>query len=68
MAATFTKEEFFHNFDIERMNNTCRRMCVPEIPAEDVLQAIKALVDYEKEWVPHSDGTSLYMGRSRRLH
>lgn len=21
MAATFTKEEFFHNFDIERMNN-----------------------------------------------
>lgn len=21
MAAAFTKEEFFHNFDIERMNN-----------------------------------------------
>ena len=21
MAMTFTKEEFFHNFDIERMNN-----------------------------------------------
>lgn len=21
MSATFTKEEFFHNFDIERMNN-----------------------------------------------
>lgn len=21
MAATFTKEEFFHNFEIERMNN-----------------------------------------------
>lgn len=21
MAATFSKEEFFHNFDIERMNN-----------------------------------------------
>lgn len=47
--------------NIERMNNTCKRMCVPEIPAEDVLQAIKALVDYEKEWVPHSEGTSLYI-------
>lgn len=47
--------------NIERMNNTCRRMCVPEIPAEDVLQAIKAIVNYEREWVPHSDGTSLYI-------
>ena len=47
--------------NIERMNNTCARMCVPEIPAEDVLQAIKALVEYEKEWVPHSEGTSLYI-------
>ena len=47
--------------NIERMNNTCRRMCVPEIPAEDVLQAISSLVKYEKEWIPHSDGTSLYI-------
>ena len=47
--------------NIERMNNTCARMCVPEIPAEDVLQAIKTLVDYEKDWVPHSEGTSLYI-------
>ena len=38
--------------NIERMNNTCRRMCVPEIPMEDALQAIKTLVEYEKDWVP----------------
>ena len=36
-------------------------MCVPEIPAEDALQAIKAVVEYEKDWVPHSEGTSLYI-------
>ena len=47
--------------NIERMNNTCRRMCVPEIPLEDALQAIKTLVEYEKDWVPHSEGTSLYI-------
>ncbi len=47
--------------NIERMNNTCRRMCVPEIPAEDALQAIKTVVEYEKDWVPHSEGTSLYI-------
>ncbi len=47
--------------NIERMNNTCRRMCVPEIPMEDALQAIKTLVEYEKDWVPHSEGTSLYI-------
>ena len=47
--------------NIERMNNTCARMCVPQIPAEDVLQAIKALVNVERDWVPHSEGTSLYI-------
>ena len=47
--------------NIERMNNTCRRMCVPEVPMEDALQAIKTLVEYEKDWVPHSEGTSLYI-------
>ena len=36
-------------------------MCVPEIPAEDALQAIKTLVNYEKDWIPHSEGTSLYI-------
>lgn len=47
--------------NIARMNNTARRLCIPEIPAEDALQAIKTLVDYESEWVPHSEGTSLYI-------
>lgn len=47
--------------NIARMNNTCKRMCVPQIPAEDALQAIKALVDIDRDWVPHSEGTSLYI-------
>lgn len=47
--------------NIERMNNTCDRLCVPQIPADDVLQAIKAVVEVDKDWVPYSEGTSLYI-------
>ena len=47
--------------NIERMNNTCDRLCVPEIPAEDVLQAIETVVETDKDWVPYDEGTSLYI-------
>ncbi len=47
--------------NIERMNNTCDRLCVPRIDPELALEAIKAVVDVDKEWVPHNDGTSLYI-------
>ena len=47
--------------NIERMNNTCDRLCVPQIDPDDALQAIKALVDVERDWVPTEDGTSLYI-------
>ncbi len=44
-----------------RMNNTQDRLCIPEIPVEDFVQAVKALVEVEKDWVPHADGASLYI-------
>lgn len=44
-----------------RMNNTHARLCIPEIPVEDFIQAIKTLVEVEKDWVPHSEGSSLYI-------
>ncbi len=47
--------------NIARMNNTAKRLCIPQIPAEDALQAIETLVKYEQDWVPHSEGTSLYI-------
>ena len=52
---------FRPNKNIERMNNTNRRMCIPEVNPDDVLQAIKALVKVEADWVPHAEGTSLYI-------
>ncbi|MDD4774121.1 MAG: branched-chain amino acid aminotransferase [Eubacteriales bacterium] len=47
--------------NIERMNNTNDRLCIPRIDPADALQAIRTLVDYEREWVPDKEGTSLYI-------
>lgn len=45
----------------ERMINTNKRMCLPSLSVEDFVQAVKALVETDKDWVPHKDGTSLYI-------
>ena len=37
------------------------RLCIPKIPVEDYIQAVEALVDVDRDWVPHSDGASLYI-------
>ena len=47
--------------NIERANNTNRRICIPTIPEEDFLQALKTVVAVDKDWIPHSAGTSLYI-------
>ncbi len=45
----------------QRCIDSSERMCIPTIPVEDFVQAVKALVAVEKDWVPYSDGTSLYI-------
>lgn len=47
--------------NIERANNTNRRICIPEIPEEDFLQAIKEVVKTDEAWIPTKPGTSLYI-------
>ena len=47
--------------NIERMANTNRRLCIPQIPHEDVLQAISETVMFDKDWIPVEMGTSLYI-------
>ncbi len=47
--------------NIERANNTNRRICIPEIAPEDFLQAIQAIVAMDKAWIPTKPGTSLYI-------
>lgn len=47
--------------NIKRMNNSADRMCLPKINEEDFLQALKTFVELEKDFVPKSFGTSLYL-------
>ncbi len=47
--------------NIRRMNNSADRMCLPTMPENDMLEAIKVFVDTEREFVPYSFGTSLYL-------
>ena len=43
----------------ERLNRSAKRMCMPEIDPAFQLQAIEKLVAADRDWVPHSLGSSL---------
>ena len=45
----------------QRFVDGCERMGIPPIPVDDFIDAVKALVKVDEEWVPHMDGTSLYI-------
>ena len=47
--------------NIERMNNSAERLSLPKIDPDDALQAIKALVELDKDWGPSGEGESLYI-------
>lgn len=47
--------------NIRRMNDTCDRICVPRIDEQLALDAIKAAVDADRDWIPTTPGTSLYI-------
>ncbi len=47
--------------NIRRMNRSAERMCLPELPEEDTLEALLTFVKLEEEWVPSAEGTSLYL-------
>jgi branched-chain amino acid aminotransferase len=46
---------------VERMNNSARRMCIPPLDPEMALESIVKLVAMERDWVPKTVGTSLYV-------
>ena len=45
----------------KRTNNTNDRICIPQIPVEDFVQAVKAVVKVDEDWIPTDPGTSLYI-------
>jgi len=44
-----------------RFNISAERMCMPTIPEEFFLEALKSLLALDREWVPNRKGYSLYI-------
>lgn len=54
--------QFFRPIDNgRRLASSCERMDLPEIAPAEFVEAIKALVREEANWVPSEPGTSLYL-------
>lgn len=47
--------------NIKRMNRSAERMCIPAVPEDLALEALKQLVEADKDWVPGEPDTSLYI-------
>ncbi|GLB61285.1 branched-chain amino acid aminotransferase [Cytobacillus sp. NCCP-133] len=47
--------------NMERLNKSNSRLCIPEIDEELALHALKELIAVDREWIPNVEGTSLYI-------
>jgi branched-chain amino acid aminotransferase len=47
--------------NFERMNRSAHRLCLPELPVEDAIASLFALLSADADWIPASRGTSLYI-------
>jgi len=60
-TADDTIQLFRPEANAQRMQDSSDRLCIPPIPVETFVDAVKAIVDVERDWVPHTDGASLYI-------
>jgi branched-chain amino acid aminotransferase len=45
----------------QRLNKSLERMCMPAVPEELFLNTLAAIVEVDKNWIPTSEGSSLYL-------
>ena len=45
----------------ERLNNSARRLCMPEVDVNLAVDVLKELINVDKEWIPSKRGDSLYI-------
>ena len=60
-TADDTVQLFRPDCNAKRFQDSADRLCIPKIPVEDYIQAVETLVDVDRDWVPHTDGASLYI-------
>ena len=65
LKAFKTKDEnvviFRPDRHLQRLNNSSRKLCIPEIDINFVLSALNELVWIDREWIPTKKGESLYI-------
>ncbi|UCG66498.1 MAG: branched-chain amino acid aminotransferase [Deltaproteobacteria bacterium] len=47
--------------NFRRLNHSARRVCMPDFDIEEGLEALKTLILLDREWIPKTRGTSLYI-------
>lgn len=52
---------FRPDMNAKRTTVTNDRFCMPEVDEEFFVEAVKKLVEIDKDWIPESEGTSLYI-------
>ena len=52
----FRPEENF-----KRLNNSNDRLCIPQVDEKFCIEALKKLIEVDKDWIPSAEGTSLYV-------
>lgn len=45
----------------KRLNESARRMCIPEVPEEIFMEGLMTLLDLDRAWIPNKPGYSLYI-------
>ncbi len=52
---------FRPDMNAKRANNTNERMCMPAMDEELFVDAVKAIVSVDKDWIPEKEDTALYI-------
>ncbi len=47
--------------NFKRFNRSAKGMCIPELDEKFALESLKTLLKLEKNWIPETPGTSLYI-------
>ena len=52
---------FRPEMNAKRLQRSNERLCMPLIPVEDFIQAVKELILLDRDWIPTKEGSSLYI-------
>lgn len=45
----------------KRLNESAKRMCIPEVPEDIFMEGLNKLLEIDRDWIPNAPGCSLYI-------